>query len=105
MGERAGFFAETVCFLTFPQFSFERANRLYLSQYCTQQGIHYNTYINNLRIDHFVNLYRKATASGKSFTAQQLADGSGYRSYSTFSHAFKQRMGETVTAWMHETAQ
>ena len=80
-------------------------NRFYLSQYFTQQGIHYNTYINNLRIDHFVNLYREATAAGKPFTAQQLADESGYRSYSTFSLAFKQRMGQNVTAWMHETAQ
>ena len=80
-------------------------NRFYLSQYFTQQGIHYNTYINNLRIDHFVNLCREATAAGKSFTAQQLANESGYRSYSTFSLAFKQRMGQTVTAWMHETAQ
>ena len=29
----------------------------------------------------------------------QLANDSGYRSYSTFSVAFKQRMGQNVTAW------
>lgn len=64
----------------------------------------YNAYINDLRINHFVNLYREATATHKSVTAQQLANDSGYRSYSTFSLAFKQRMGESVTAWMHEMA-
>ena len=32
--------------------------------------------------------------------AQQLALMSGYRSYSTFSLAFKQRMDQSVTAWM-----
>ncbi len=32
--------------------------------------------------------------------AQQLAFESGYRSYSTFSAAFKQRTGKSVTAWM-----
>ena len=78
-------------------------NHSYLSQYFSQQGINYNTYINNLRIDHFVNLYREASAAGKSFTAQQLANESGYRSYSTFSAAFKRRMEQTVTAWMSDT--
>ncbi|MBR0176188.1 MAG: AraC family transcriptional regulator [Bacteroidales bacterium] len=58
-----------------------------------------------LRFNHFVNLCREAAAAGKLFTAQQLADESDYRSYSTFSLAFKQRMGKTMTAWMHETAQ
>lgn len=79
-------------------------NRFYLSQYFSRHGITYNAYINDLRINHFVNLYREATATHKSVTAQQLASDSGYRSYSTFSLAFKQRMGESVTAWMHEMA-
>lgn len=79
-------------------------NRFYLSQYFSRQGITYNAYINNLRINHFVNLYREAIAAQKPVTAQQLASDSGYRSYSTFSLAFKQRMGESVTAWMHEMA-
>ncbi len=79
-------------------------NRFYLSQYFSRHGITYNAYINDLRINHFVNLYREATATHKSVTAQQLANDSGYRSYSTFSLAFKQRMGESVTAWMHEMA-
>lgn len=77
-------------------------NRFYLSQYFSRHGITYNAYINDLRINHFVNLYREATATHKSVTAQQLASDSGYRSYSTFSLAFKQRMGQSVTAWMHE---
>ena len=80
-------------------------NRYYLSQYFSSQGITYNTYINDLRINHFTNLYREAVAEGRSFTAQQLAGESGYRSYSTFRLAFQQRMGQNVRAWMNEMAQ
>ena len=75
-------------------------NRTYLTKYFIHQGVTYNAYINDLRISHFVNLYREAAATGSPITAQQLAHDSGYRSYSTFSLAFKQRMGQTVTAWM-----
>ncbi len=78
-------------------------NRYYLSQYFSRQGITYNAYINNLRINHFVNLYHESVAARQQVTAQQLASDSGYRSYSTFSLAFKQRMGQSVTAWMRET--
>ena len=80
-------------------------NRFYLSQYFSSQGITYNTYINDLRIHHFTRLYREAVAEGRSFTAQQLAGESGYRSYSTFRLAFQQRMGQNVRAWMNEMAQ
>ena len=75
-------------------------NRFYLSQYFSRQGLSYNAYINDLRINHFVSLYQEAVAAQRSFTAQQLAHDSGYQSYSTFSLAFKQRMGQTVTAWI-----
>jgi YesN/AraC family two-component response regulator len=75
-------------------------NRTYLGQYFSRQDTTYNAYINSLRINHFICLYREAVASQRTFTAQQLAIDSGYRSYSTFSLAFKQRMGESVTAWM-----
>ena len=75
-------------------------NRTYLSQHFAQQGITYNAYINGLRIRHFVRLYEEAVAEGRTFTAQQLASESGYRSYSTFSSTFKQIMGTTVTEWM-----
>ena len=78
-------------------------NRFYLSQYFSGQGITYNGYINDLRIRHFVSHYREVVAARRPFTVQQLASDSGYRSYSTFSLAFKQRMGLTVTAWMRET--
>ena len=78
-------------------------NRFYLSQYFSRQGMTYNAYINNLRINHFVELYREAVAAHRPFTAQQLANDSGYRSYSTFSLAFKNRMGQSVTAWIRET--
>ena len=77
-------------------------NRSYLSQYFSHQGITYNAYINNLRIDHFMKLYREAVSSDKTITAQQLAKDSGFRSYSTFSLAFKQKMGQSVTTWMRE---
>ena len=76
-------------------------NRYYLSQYFKRQETTYNAYINGLRIQHFVCLYQEAVATNSSFTAQQLAQESGFRSYSTFAVAFKQRMGQTVMMWMH----
>lgn len=78
-------------------------NRSYLSQYFSSQGITYNTYINNLRINHFISRYREIVTTGEPFTVQQLASDCGYRSYSTFSLAFKQRTGRSVTAWMSES--
>ena len=77
-------------------------NRSYLSQYFSHQGITYNAYINNLRIDHFMKLYREAVSAEKTITAQQIAHDSGFRSYSTFSLAFKQRMGQSATTWMQD---
>lgn len=74
-------------------------NRYYLSQYFSSIGTTYNAYINDLRINHFISLYREAVAVHSHFTIQQLANDSGYRSYSTFNLAFKQRMGHTVNAW------
>ena len=71
-------------------------NRFYLSQYFSNQGTTYNAYINDLRINHFVSLYREKRSS----SAQQLAQESGYRSYRTFSEAFKRKMGHTVSAWI-----
>ena len=75
-------------------------NRTYLSGYFAQQGITYNAYINRLRIEHFIRLYRENTASSRSVTAIQLAQQSGFYSYSTFSTAFKKYMGVTVSEWM-----
>ena len=75
-------------------------NRVYLSQYFSSQDINYNTYINNLRIQHFIRLYRKAVTAQQPFTAQQLAIESGFHIYRTFSNAFKQQTGQTVTNWM-----
>ena len=77
-------------------------NRSYLSQYFSRQGITYNTYINNLRINHFISRYQEVASTQQPFTVQQLANESGYRSYSTFSLAFKQRTGQSVTAWMRD---
>ena len=77
-------------------------NRYYLSQYFASQGTSYYEYIHDLRIRHFVARYRELAAAQKPIVAQQLAQESGYHSYSTFSAAFKQRMGQNVTAWMRE---
>ena len=79
-------------------------NRYYLSQYFTRQETTYNAYINGLRIQHFVRLYQEAVAADRPFTAQQLAQESGFRSYSTFAAAYKQRMGQTVMMWMRNAA-
>ena len=80
-------------------------NRSYLSQYFSRQGITYNTYINNLRINHFISHYQEVAAAGQPVVAQRLASESGYRSYSTFSLAFKQRTGLNLTAWMRQSAE
>ena len=78
-------------------------NRSYLSQHFASQDTTYNAYINGLRIQHFVNLYREAKANHQPVTAQQLAFQSGFRSYNTFSVAFKKVMGMTATEWMRLT--
>lgn len=80
-------------------------NHYYLSQYFSQQGLTYNAYINGLRIRHFIRLYEKAVAENRAITAQQLASESGYRSYSTFSAAFKQHTGKSVSAWMRDAGE
>ena len=75
-------------------------NRFYLSQYFSSQGMNYNAYINNLRVNHFISLYRDAVTAQRSVTAQQLALASGYNSYSTFRNAFMRMTGQSVTAWI-----
>ena len=75
-------------------------NRLYLSQYFSSQGMNYNAYINDLRINHFISLYHEAVAAHRPVIAQQLAFESGYQSYNTFRDAFKRKTGMSVTAWM-----
>ena len=78
-------------------------NRTYLRLYFVHQDTNYNAYINDLRIRHFVRLYSEAVSARRFFTVQELASQSGYHSYTTFSLAFKQRMGKSVTEWKHET--
>ena len=75
-------------------------NRLYLSQHFSNQGMTYNTYINGLRIQHFIKLYHETVATHQPIMVQQLALQSGFRSYSTFNAVFKQSMGMTATEWM-----
>ena len=76
-------------------------NRSYLSKYFASKGITYNAYINGLRIQHFINLYREAVAKRQPVTVQQLAHQSGFRNYNTFGDAFKRMMGMTATEWKH----
>ena len=77
-------------------------NRYYLSKYFASQGTSYYEYIHDLRIGHFIARYRELAAAHEPIVAQQLAQESGYHSYSTFSTAFKQRMHKSVIAWMRE---
>lgn len=76
-------------------------NRSYLSQYFSRQGITYNIYINNQRINHFVSRCRDLSAAGQDIPIQQLALESGFRSYRTFSRAFLLRTGQSVTEWLN----
>ena len=78
-------------------------NRSYLSQYFSRQGITYNIYINNLRINHFIKRYKEGIAAGQPVGVKQLTYESGFSSYRTFSRAFTERMGQSVTAWMQDT--
>ena len=99
--EGAGLYLQTD--LTMSQLSAAiGVNRYYLSQYFTSQGISYYEYIHDLRVRHFIARCRELAAAQKPIVAQQLALESGYRCYSTFSTAFKQRMHKSVIAWMHE---
>jgi AraC-like DNA-binding protein len=79
-------------------------NRTYLSQYFAQQNITYNSYINRLRIQHFMRSYRDSITTLRPATATEQAQQSGFRSYSTFAAAFKQFNDQTVAAWMKEEA-
>ncbi len=74
-------------------------NRSYLSHYFAENNQNYNTYINDLRVRHFLNLYDEAIRTRRAFTAQSLAYESGFRSYRTFSDSFKRLMGQNVTDW------
>ena len=76
-------------------------NRYYLSQYFSRQGITYNIYINNLRVNHFISRYQELATAGQPIVAQQLSSESGFRSYSTFARAFVLRTGQSVTAWIN----
>ena len=80
-------------------------NRSYLSQYFSRKSITYNTYINNLRIDFFIKRYQELTAARQAVVAQELAYESGFSSYRTFSRAFTQRMGQSVTTWMGQSTE
>ena len=80
-------------------------NRSYLSKHFALQGMTYNTYINDLRIRHFVSLCHERAAAHQPLSVQQLSLDSGFRSYSTFNGAFKQVMHTTATEWLRLLAE
>ena len=80
-------------------------NRSYLSKHFALQGMTYNTYINDLRIRHFVSLCQERAAAHQPLSVQQLSLDSGFRSYSTFNGAFKQVMHTTATEWLRLLAE
>lgn len=75
------------------------ASREALRSWFTAQGDSYHAYINRLRIDHFLRLSRQAQSAGQTFTVFQLATQCGYRSYSSFSSAFKEHTGQSIAHW------
>lgn len=77
-------------------------NRTYLGQYFTAKGTTYNAYINGLRIAHFQALYRSTLQQEASSRPilQKLAAESGFRSYNTFTRAFRTHTGITLKEWM-----
>lgn len=75
-------------------------NRTYLSAYFQQNGVTYNTYINKLRIEHFMHLCHEAISSGQPFFAQEAALQSGFQSYRTFTETFKKLTGKTASEWI-----
>jgi AraC-like DNA-binding protein len=83
-----------VVYMFYPQHLLFDISMIYILLFCF--------YINTLRIEYFMHRYEEMKADGRPVIAQQLAHESGYRSYSTFSMAFKQHTGQSVTAWMHD---
>lgn len=77
-------------------------NRTYLSAYFQQQGITYNAYINRLRTERFMQIYRDSIDNKKPFSVQETAIESGFQSYRTFATAFKTLMGMTASEWMEK---
>ena len=77
-------------------------NRTYLGQYFTANGTTYNAYINGLRIAHFQALYQSALQQDTSTRPiiQKLAAESGFRSYNTFTRAFRNHTGMSLRTWM-----
>ena len=91
-------------FTIYMVFAVRQYGRWLRDKYFSRQGTTYNAYINGLRVNHFVSLYHEAVATHSPIITKQLAHDSGYRCYSTFSLAFKQLLGQNVTAWMRDTA-
>ena len=75
------------------------ASREALRSWFTAHDDSYHAYINRLRIDHFLRLIRLAQSAGQTFTVFQLATQCGYRSYSSFSSAFKEHTGQSIAHW------
>ncbi|MCR4602168.1 MAG: helix-turn-helix domain-containing protein [Prevotella sp.] len=64
------------------------------------QGKTYNTYINGLRIQHFIQQYDEAVASDTAIDISKIALACGFRNYTTFCSVFKQHTGQPIKEWM-----
>jgi len=73
---------------------------LYLSQHFAQLGMTYNTYINSLRIEHFIRIYQETAKTKSDVSVTELAGKCGFQSDNTFSTAFKKIKGQTVKEWL-----
>lgn len=74
-------------------------NRTYLSAFFAQKGTNYNIYINRLRIEHFMSLYREYKKTNRPILIKGVAYESGFQSYRTFTATFKRIMNITASEW------
>ena len=75
-------------------------SRATLNAWLSEQGDTYHAYINRLRIDHFIDIYRESLSVEHPYTIYELVTHCGYSSYATFSTAFRKRTGLTLAQWM-----
>jgi AraC-like DNA-binding protein len=75
-------------------------SRATLNAWLSEQGDTYHAYINRLRIDHFIDIYRESLSVEPPYTIYELVTHCGYSSYATFSTAFRKRTGLTLAQWM-----
>ena len=75
-----------------------------LQQHCIDKQLYLQHDLNIIQLAKAIgtHLCREAADAQRSYTIQQLALESGYRSYSTFRDVIKRKTGKSVRAWMKE---